>query len=99
MPQASKNQLKDGNLGDISEERVFTKQDNMPSHSSRFTVLCAQQINKQEAKTHADNLQRIHDVPDGYCAGVTQVSRNKRVRVPDDIVDLLDGDVPNNHTK
>src|SRR5437899_11109513 len=99
MLQASKNQLKDGNLGDISDERVFTKQDNMPSYSSRLTVPCAQQINKHEAKAHADNLQRINYVPDSYCACVTQVSRNKRVWVPDDMVDLLDGDVPNNHAQ
>ena|SRR5437016_8988577 len=99
MPQASKNQLKDGNLGDISEERVLTKQDHLSSYSSRFTILCAHQINKQEAKAHADNLQRIYYVPDGYYACVAQVSRNKRVWVPDDIVDLLYRDVPNNHTQ
>src|SRR5436309_3189995 len=99
MLQASIKQLKGGNLGDVTEERVLTKQDNIPSHSTRLMVVCAEQVNKHEAKTHSDNLQRIHDVPEGYCTCVAQVSRNKRVWVPDEIVDLLDRDVPENHTE
>src|SRR5436309_11375525 len=67
--------------------------------STRFIVVCAQQVYQHEGETHSDNLQRIHDVPEGYCACVAQVSRNNRVWVPDEIVDLLKRDVPENHTE
>src|SRR5207247_10485835 len=99
MPQASIKQLKDGNLGDVTEERVSPKQNNVVSHKTRFIVICAQQVYQHEGETHSDNLQRIHDVPEGYYASIAQISRNNRVWVPDEIVDLLKRDVPENHTE
>src|SRR5437773_11449819 len=98
MPQASIKQLKDGNLGDVTEERVPPKQNNVVSHKTRFIVICAHQVSQNEGETHSDNLQRIHDVPEGPCACIPQISRTNPAWVPDDIADLPTSDLPQPHT-
>src|SRR5216683_878781 len=91
--------LKNGDLGDISQQGILTEQHNRGPDSPRFAALQAQQIQNHQAKVYPDNLKRIDYVPNCDGRQICSVAGRKQVGMPDDSVDPLCGKVSCNHSE
>src|SRR6266849_7591188 len=91
--------LKNGYLGDISQQGILTEQHNRGPDSPRFAAFQAHQIQNHQAEVYPDNLKRIDYVPNGDGRQICNVAGRKQVGVPDDSVHSLCGKVTRDHSK
>jgi hypothetical protein len=97
VTQADAQDLKDRNLGYISEQRVFSQKNSLISYSAISTAAGAYQVNNHEGQGHANDKEGKWDIPDRYRNGVTQVGNSNRIRAPNESVNRRDGHESSQH--